>query len=237
MSMKKSAFTLGEVLIALSVIALVAILTVPSLLGDVAAKQRMTKLANTVSNLDYAVERYMQKEGINSFTAQEEFDDFHYEDFLDTKEEGTMADYNNKYKTLNGGNGNFHFQMGWHLMTPIRILANGSTAFERPYSQYYEYFVDVNGTDAPNIIGLDAFIFRIYYQDVVEDIKDPSTEEVIDHKTIVKAGTVTGYPQGKEPAGDLRNLCRNGDAIACFTLAEKYNFAYNYLKLADEEAE
>ena len=61
MSMKKRAFTLGEVLITLAVVGLVALLTVPSLVADIAGKQRMVKLQNTIGDLENATKLYMMK--------------------------------------------------------------------------------------------------------------------------------------------------------------------------------
>ena len=224
MSMKKRAFTLGEVLIALSVVALVAVLTIPALLGDIAAKHRMAKLTNDVANLDYAIQTYMRENHLSSFSSSEgstHFNQFKYREYLDTKEsDKNKTDYNGKYKKLNGGDADFTTEAGWseNSDSNVRVLSNGTTLFRRYTSDYSEVFIDVNGTDPPNVYGLDAFIARVYYKNVTDD-----------GKILVRAGTVTGYPQGKEPAGDLKTLCENGDATACYTWAERHNFAYNYL--------
>ncbi len=118
-------------------------------------------------------------------------------------------------------------QAGWHYATPI--LTNGAAIFTSPCTSYHEMFIDVNGADPPNIYGLDAFIARLYYK----DLPDKNDAD----KIVVKAGTITGYPEGYEPEGKLSGLCEAGNATACYTLAESHNFDYDYLKKAKEADE
>ncbi|MBR1460586.1 prepilin-type N-terminal cleavage/methylation domain-containing protein, partial [bacterium] len=82
MSMKKYGFTLGEVLITLSVVSLVAILTIPTFLGDLAAKGRMARLTSTIGDLNNAVQLYMIKNRLNALD-----ENFKFNDFLETKDQ------------------------------------------------------------------------------------------------------------------------------------------------------
>jgi prepilin-type N-terminal cleavage/methylation domain-containing protein len=57
----KNGFTLAEVLIAVTIVGVIAVLTIPSLLKNSQEKARMTLLKGTVANLSNAVQAEMTR--------------------------------------------------------------------------------------------------------------------------------------------------------------------------------
>ena len=221
MSMKKRGFTLGEVLITLSVVGMVAILTIPSLTGDIAAKHRMAKLTNTIGDLNNAVQLYMMRERVSVIdSTNEDFQD-ELKKLMKTKD-GYASLYtygsirnpavNNNFFNIHFGTHGFILENGVH----IKICGyNGLT------DRFY-VAIDVNGADKPNIIGLDMFIATLYKQDIQND----------DGDVVVHAGDI-----GMDIAEDEENLlenCTSGDLnnhlAACYSLAEQKGFAPDYYK-------
>ena len=229
MSMKKQGFTLGEVVTTLAIVGVIVALTLPLLLGDIASKHRMVTLRNTIGNLNYAVQTFMQKHRINDmidFAATNGEIDFR--NYLSIKNEvadsciertasggcqphNVMGDSSSNLLPLNAGFGNIYILENNVLIAQRSFTIDGNKVFQ--------IFIDVNGKDKPNTIGIDAFIAHMYKSNVRDD----------DGNIIIRAGDITGYLPGKKTDADLKTLCESGDGIACYTLAEKNDFDPDYI--------
>ena len=70
---KKSGFTLAEVLITLSVIGVVAVVTMPAMYGDIQSKRFTTKLISTVSEIETAFTNSIIQEGADNLSETKMF--------------------------------------------------------------------------------------------------------------------------------------------------------------------
>ena len=158
MSMKKRAFTLGEVLITLAVVGLVALLTVPSLVADIAGKQRMVKLQNTIGDLNNAVQLYMMKKHVNNLEGSEltanNMQDAIAELVRGKIKTGLPNDPYSPMKLASSGIPNY-----FGASNKTLVLENGAYVrfVDDPGDEKYAIYIDVNGQDKPNIGGLDYF--------------------------------------------------------------------------------
>ncbi len=161
--MKKFAFTLTELLIALGIIGAISALAIPSLMTNINNKIHATQLKNLVSSIqqlasDQMVEHKTKNLANTDFSSSRTlFSHF-------TKIDKTPNW--NGYRSLNN--------MGSYITAPDTIpsqsiiLKSGS---QISYNLYYDpnfpdiyaqFIVDVNGNDeGPNIIGRDLFAFFI----------------------------------------------------------------------------
>ena len=236
MSMKKYGFTLGEVLITLSVVSLVAILTIPTFLGDLAAKGRMARLTSTIGDLDNAVHLYMIKNRLNTLDGNFKFNDF-LEIKGDIPDRYEEAAVNNKTLTGVDNSSGYPEKYG----DAVGLLSNGvflgqgrntsSESFPNltPDEDFITFYIDVNGEDKPNTVGLDIFEVFVYKKNF--HLNGDPNEAIVIH-----AGDIGGYPTQQigetEPYSedDLKDKCLEGNTVACYTLAEQKGFAYDYYK-------
>ena len=204
--MKKQAFTLSEVLIALTVIGVIAALTVPTLVQKTQKQEYVSALKKTYSTLSQATNQIIAEHGSpkadkNGETWLKDYDSFYnmYKKYLNNAKECGSSDecYNQDgFKHLVSGN----LDTSWHQTNILRklILSDGTQVlFEYNSKDCSHYWskdnevcgtiaVDVNGEKKPNIWGRDAFVF-----------------------VLKKDGL---YPYGCKNIGDN---CFNGDGWTC----------------------
>lgn len=168
----KKAFTLSEVLLALAVVGIIAAMVVPGLMNDANKKMLTTQLKNTVVSI-----QDLAQEQIASSPTKTIIDT----DFVSTGAllSGSNFDvikncssidkcWGDSYKSLNGSTVNVS-QSGIQLKNGVAIYYVRIDEPESyPYSDTNDnehyfgiFYVDVNGTDKPNLLGRDLFIFNI----------------------------------------------------------------------------
>lgn len=173
---KKFGFTLSEALVALGVLGIVAVLTIPNVVNDRRKQLNITKLKKVYTDMQenlsaLQAENYHKKGLTNSKLTTKagirEFFDTYYQI---KKNCGTTAYpcFAAKYKNLNGNSSSFVCSGQNYL------LKNGAAICMSPFvtsSGYVKVQIDVNGSDKPNTFGRDAFIFYIYEDFSIDEVK------------------------------------------------------------------
>ena len=238
--MKKWAFTLGEVLITLTIIGVVVMLFAPSMVSNTADKARMTALKGTMLDLNNAMQSYMIKHHLTNLESMEispkygvpfiveytydqndEMTDFDEKLALKKNEDGTIKEfdieninYNSLYgKNFNSANFTSKFDSAKVYLNNGVGLAFCSTATKYDNEDFYEILIDVNGNEPPNVIGLDAFVAYLAIETNVEKA--------------ITAGQLYGFP---EPGGQAVPACNGGDGKSCLYLAEQSGYNPKYHK-------
>lgn len=184
--MKKSAFTLAEVLITLGIIGIVATMVIPGLIGDYKKSQYVSALKKTYAVLNEAIIKY---ETDNSCIGDlSKCGDF-YNTNAATKwnaiipylklaqdcgiENGCFPDTQYKYLVSIDGISPYNYSTDplcakGSLVNGTLIGISGDAASGSTYSgtgegpiDYTRFFIDVNGINAPNQWGRDLFILML----------------------------------------------------------------------------
>ena len=167
--MQKRAFTLTELLIALGIIGTIAALCIPSLMTTINNKMLATQLQNNVTSIQQAIANQKIINNTKDLTETKFKDETgFYSLFQTTKSEkcsATVKCWADSYRVIGGGNADYE---GTPPENAIR-LKNGATiayitegiADAYGTSHMGEVFIDVNGSDEPNIVGRDYFAFFI----------------------------------------------------------------------------
>lgn len=156
---KKLAMTFSEVLITLTIIGVVAAITIPPLKKYTQKNEFVTKLKKAYvtleQNLDFMTEEKgpISKWNFKNLT----IDDFAEYLLVAYKCEGDTKDncFAKSYGTLSGGTGNAPSS------TPILLLDGTSMALENCTENACDIVVDVNALEKPNIYGVDYFTLQI----------------------------------------------------------------------------
>lgn len=177
----KKGFTLAEVLIALGIVGIVSVLTIPGIMRDYKNRSYVALLQKTYSQLANATQAAMADELSDNFYETKSGSATSCTDFTNGKcEKGlgyflsTYMDpvkYNcgrgtdlclagnaaDSYKTLSGANA------GTPANQDCVLTAKGAAVcgFHNPNNKTTSIIIDVNGKEAPNIVGRDVFVMDI----------------------------------------------------------------------------
>lgn len=174
--MKKRAFTLGEVLITLTIVGVVAILVVPSFINNIGDKSRAASIKNTLSDLNNAVQTYMISHHIKNLSDVDLKEGEDAEFIIENlsvkrdKNDDIVRFKPPKYELLNQNQSYDNAKYGAYTSTNL-YLNNGVGIAINPEkvssdgASYYSILIDTNGEDIPNIIGIDAFEFMLLTTD------------------------------------------------------------------------
>ena len=170
MRIKKSAFTLAEVLITLGIIGVVAALTLPTLIQNHQKQVYVTGLKKAYSNIQNAFSKAMLDEGITDWKQSECYSSSNYEACLNNLKKqfkivsttpmegptpgGSIWGYNNVLADFTTSDG-VMYKLYDEWVTDFGCM----TGF--PVLKYF--FVDVNGLKGPNQFGRDKFVFEVDY--------------------------------------------------------------------------
>ena len=169
---KLCAFTLSELLLSLTIVGVIAVLTVPVIVSNVQKRMFATKLRNFVAEIEQLAQqeliRHRTRDLFNTDFADPEklLSDKHFKivkscdgstaprDCWKTRALGKdKIFYKNINKSSAGDTSNYKYY--------TIILKNGIILEYRLYNNYGMFFIDVNGSDKPNIAGRDYFAFLI----------------------------------------------------------------------------
>lgn len=227
----KNGFTLAEVLLAIVIIGVIAVLTIPSLLKNTQEKARMALLKGTVANLSNAVQTEMTRHRAtevpstdiykNPQTFLERFElaksgtpfATSYRRYSDAKEtEDVLIPDNNsegQYSVLlkNG--------VGLGI---VNDKENSTTSV----------VIDLTGSDKPNMVGADYYILKIEWYEDVKSWGDDTTG-IQNYNSSTRAGEVSSYKIGGVTGGALKTECLNGNGAACFRMVELSGYDPQYL--------
>lgn len=168
--MRKRAFTLTELLIALGIIGTIAALCIPSLMTTINNKSLAIQLQNNVAAVQQAIanQKIIKNTKDMSETAFANETDF-YALFQSSKGETCSASSTTKcwgdsYRVIGGGAPTYELVPEGNA---IRLKNGATIAYKTGNDDAYgnkqlcEIFIDVNGADEPNIVGRDLFAFFI----------------------------------------------------------------------------
>ena len=168
--MRKRAFTLTELLIALGIIGTIAALCIPSLMTTINNKSLAIQLQNNVAAVQQAIanQKIIKNTKDMSETAFANETDF-YALFQSSKGETCSASsttkcWGNSYRVIGGGAPTYELVPEGNA---IRLKNGATIAYKTGNDDAYgnkqlcEIFIDVNGADEPNIVGRDLFAFFI----------------------------------------------------------------------------
>lgn len=231
---RKKAFTLTELLIALSIVGAIAALSIPAVIEDINRRLLVNQLKNTL----VTVQQIMDEELINKNTKDLSQTDFSkpatlYSHFAivgtcdPTKNPcwGPAIENNISYKTLKElkparayptyNTGGIKLKNGvsllYHLTPDVyesdQTINDGTKDGDKCYGLFY---IDVNGKDKPNITGRDLFAFRVT------------------KKGKISYGMSCSGTNNHSDA-TLLNYCKDGGTItACTALLQRYNWKMKY---------
>jgi prepilin-type N-terminal cleavage/methylation domain-containing protein len=208
-------FTLSEVLITLSIVGILAVLILPNLIKDTNNKANMALLQNTVGNINNAVQQELIRtksktiEGTDIVLNPSKFlkRSFDYTKDEYYSSDGTLSGVS--YKTINGDN-----RSVTNLDAAVNLSNGVSIGISTSSEDNVGVIIDLNGSNPPNIIGVDYFALQI-------STKNSDGVHVGD----VGASRYDEYSDSK-----LKTDCKNGDANRCYALVERSGFDPNYLE-------
>ena len=188
---KKSAFTLAEVLITLGIIGVVAALTIPSLVQKQQDKATVTALKKVYSVLSQALVTTIAEQGdIRSWGGKtignnsEESVNVEYlvKAFKKAKDCGYDSKgcwYDDYVKSLNGTNSSKNIES--NSLYYKMVLSDGILLAIAPMdyniinnpdhimnSKYIVFYVDINGSKKPNTFAKDVFMFAAYKDNTIK---------------------------------------------------------------------
>ena len=163
------AFTLAELLIALAILGLIAVLTIPFVAGNLFAKSYRAKAEAARETVLGAINSVYMTERVHSIEDSSVYNDkeqFFHRYIKTAKHCGTDAGkcFGENYKT---GDGNF--ALSDLLASDSKyyvVFSNGAsvgvyTGGEVPKGQVY-FVVDANGKGRPNQLGVDTYAFAVF---------------------------------------------------------------------------
>ncbi len=185
----RQAFTLAEVLITISIIGVVAALTIPSMISTSKKNTYVIQLKQMYSMLSQALtQQKTDRQAMNlreaGLRTQADVEAFTKKHFRVMKECGGTKTpcFAASYKKLNGRsvatwNASQHYILagGQSLGIAMGGCGQSGTAFR--------YYIDINGPKAPNIWGRDIMVFYVYNNGIVDD----STCSALDSAPLTRA--------------------------------------------------
>ena len=172
--MKKIGFTLAEILIVLSIIGVVASITIPALISDNKDKVSASKLSSTITVVENAFSQMMINENAQTFDET---------NFEETPNANTLGNYlkltNGDYDWANYSGANtvsenlgdtaelklFQIKNGALLIwspdfkseTEANVINSGGTITEA----VAKLAIDINASESPKVWGRDIFLFAV----------------------------------------------------------------------------
>ena len=228
-------FTLAEVLIAMTIVGIISVLTVPSVMQNTFTKANIAKLQAVHAQVSQAVKQAMVDERINdlrdsefvSSTANQQQSlniDFIEKYFNMSKSCTTVSDcFASTYKEIKNASlaNSINYiktdKAGYAILTNGAAIALDLSSQMTSSTSKAHFVVDVNGKESPNIFGRDLFQFFIYPDGFVGVKEDTWTldddEDAADFNT------------------QLTSKCTNSTdkpAAACFLLLQQNNWKADY---------
>lgn len=216
----KHGFTLGEVILTILIVGIIAVLCLPSLMKNIHQKSRMSLLKGTVATIGSVVQTEITKQRTDEIPHTDIYKDpktfiqkfggsktgkpfaTSYRRFSDSKAAENVlipSDDNDGQAALLLKNG-----VGIGI---VNDEVNSRTSF----------IVDVTGEDKPNMVGVDYFILKLEWNDGEG----------------YRAGDITSYENGgdggTETGEGLKEKCISGNGAACYRMVELSGYDPKYL--------
>ena len=232
-SLRKTAFTLAEVLVTLGIIGVVSAMTVPTLMQNYQRQSYVTQLHKVYNELSQALLRYQtDKNAINfkeaGLSGSEAYTEFQKNYFKVVQDCGTTQTpcFASSYKKMSGSSTNFKCKYG------CMSLASGAAigGYGNGTNGVYEIVVDVNGQKGPNIFGRDAFTMYIYTaQNVIDDLALKNPDDMNDSTWDSESSVPLTQDQREK---NFQRACQGdakpGEWHGCFGKILNDNWQMNY---------
>lgn len=168
MMIKSKAFTLTELLLALTIVGTIATLTVPRMMEDIHKKTSIAQLKNTINQIELAITKQMTEVKTSDLTNTVFNNVNNVASAFDTS---IVCNNNNREKCWNTAPYkivNRNTQAAWTPGSIYFVLKNGtSISYSRNEGNESfpnlvgTFYIDLNGNNGPNIIGRDAFAMYV----------------------------------------------------------------------------
>lgn len=162
MNLKKG-FTLSEVLITMTIIGVVAALTVPVLFADWHKSQTISQLLKAHSTLSQTAYRAIADNGpiesweITGMSAKA-FSDLYLKPYLHVANDDSSNTF--EYTALNGESASKTTNAVFYLNDGMKIAVQ--TPQDHEHGREVQIYVDISGDKKPNRMGRDIFVFNYW---------------------------------------------------------------------------
>ncbi len=182
--MRKSGFTLAEVLVTLGIIGVVSAMTVPTLMQNYQKKSYITQLHKVYNEVQQASVNYMNQRnalnlieaGLTSQNAVNEFITTQFKSVNHCDKASECFASLSEYKKLNGATVTLSVSDTNSYILPsgvaIRPLYMGNSNI------VVNVLVDINGKNGPNVLGRDLFMMCLYKNGVIDEYSEGSMPPV-----------------------------------------------------------
>jgi len=164
---KLLAFTLTELLIALTIIGAISAMTVPNIVNNYQRNAYVVQLRKVVNEIVSASDLVITEESKTRFAHTSYFNGNQMQNFINEKfkvnktcNNTTGCFSNENYITINGDGSNA-FSLANCDSSTAYLLTNGAAICAHKDNTGITYYIDINGPDKPNIGGRD--MFTIFY--------------------------------------------------------------------------
>ncbi len=225
--LKRSAFTLAEVLVTLGILGVVAAMTMPTLIGGTKPKELEAQFKEAHSILSQATVSVVDEKGIGLRKTFATYNGKVYANaseiinsFYDKLKIAGTCTYNGKVMNYNKSTDNPYVDLG--TVRPNKLLPNGMCFQVVICGGNINLTVDINGAGKrPNALGQDIFNFYIDDNDTLQPKKmsklytDEEVEEIAKND---KPGVNMTSPQAGNPCSSKSNQRGNGLGCAYYAL-------------------
>ena len=219
--MKKQAFTLSEVLITMSIIGIVAALTVPNLVNNYQKEAQAIQIRKAVNEMTNAVDMLITEEGKTKFSQTSAITNKRHDngqtidgisEFINKhfKVAATTGCFAGSYKSISGTSSAFSCNVNSTF-----LLSNGNALCITKDGSQLHVYIDTNGQDKPNISGRDLFAYYINSQGQI----------VGDNGSSGSSTNEYGYSTGDESGDTCTNSTKG---IGCLNKLMGSNWKMNY---------
>lgn len=160
--MKKTGFTLAEILITLAIVGIVAALAIPSVITKASRQAEASKLSSVVTDLENAFGNIMtDKDADNLFDV---LDDNSLREHLNYTETESITD-GTPFKTIGGGNSDVSISgKAYTLKNNAKVIIEASSSDSKNTTLENKYrliFIDTNSSGTPGRWGRDGFCYLV----------------------------------------------------------------------------
>ncbi len=164
----KKALTIGELLITMAIIGVIAMLVLPGFLKDYHNRLYATKLRKTIETIEIAVNQACVDNNVSYFSQttyskassaadQQAFIDKYFKKISS----GTKKPFANEYRSINGTStgslNDLESNVGHGKLASGEAISMACL----PNESYCRFRIDVNSIDGPNVGGRDLFIVGV----------------------------------------------------------------------------
>lgn len=254
----KNGFTLGEVLMAILVIGIVAAMTMPRIINNFQKDTFATHLKRLALDIENAAYLHTMHCAKSSFANTEAFSDSHdcanCDVFMTTYLKAKKSDktFAKSYISIDESSITDNFKCtgkSYKLPDSTSLCVTEKTTALGDFSPFFELIVDLNGKIGPNVSGRDFFKLYLDQSGKVTGIEPGLTVEDITFAiyTVLNSGCIQGYNVDVNGDGscdiadvtlliNLRlnakpdpSICtQNSDGINCFAILKQNGWKMDY---------